>query len=135
MKTAIVFVMALALAVVIGCQSSGSRGGGASKDEGFRISVPNTQTDVKQGELQTATVSVNRGDYFKQDVKLGFKTTKGISVEPTSVLVKAGDKPDVQLRIAASKDAALGEYRVYVKATPETGEPTSADFNVKVVAP
>jgi len=135
MKTAIVIVMALALTVVVGCQSSGSRGGGPATDEGFRIAVPNTQTNIKQGELQTATVSVNRGDYFKQDVKLAFKTTKGISVEPTSVLVKAADKPDVQLRIEASKDAALGEYRVYVKATPGTGEPTSADFSVKVIAP
>jgi uncharacterized membrane protein len=134
MRTAISFTIALALSVVVGCQSSGSRGGGASKDEGFRISVPGSQTDVKQGELQTVAVSLHRGDYFKQDVKLEMKTTKGISVEPTSVLVKAGDKPDVQLRIAAGKDAPLGEYRVYVKGTPGTGEPTSADFNVKVVA-
>lgn len=135
MRTAIAIVMALALMVVIGCQSSGSRGGSLSKDEGFRIAVPNSPTDVKQGELQTVTVSLHRDDYFKQDVKLAIKTTQGISVEPTSFLVKAGDKPEVQLRIAASKDAALGEYRVYVKGTPGTGEPTSADFTVKVVAP
>ena len=134
MKTAIALVTALALTVVVGCQSSSSQGGGPATDEGFRIGVPNTQTDIKQGELQTATVSVNRGDYFKQDVKLAFKTTQGISVEPTSVLVKAGDKPDVQVRIAANKDAALGDYRVYVSATPGTGEPSSADFSVKVVA-
>jgi len=136
MRTAIATVTALALTVVVGClQASSSRGGGVPKDEGFRVAVPNFETDVKQGELQTVTVSIKRDDYFKQDVKLEISAAKGISVEPTSVLVKASDKPDVQLRIAASKDAALGQYRVDVKGTPETGESVSADFNVKVAAP
>src|SRR5689334_10692113 len=99
MKTAIAIVMALALTAVVGCQSSGARGGEVSKDEGFNIAVPNVDTNIKQGELQTVTVSIRRGDYFKQDVKLDIRTTPGIAVEPTSVLVKAGDKPDVQLRI------------------------------------
>lgn len=135
MRTAIATVMALALAVVVGCQSSGSHGGGPSKDDGFRIGVPGFETDIKQGELETVTVSVQRGNYFKQDVKLEVTATKGIGVQPASVTVKASDKPDVQLRITASKDAALGDYRVYVKGTPATGESSSADFSVKVVAP
>lgn len=106
-----------------------------AKGQGFKVAVPSMQTNVKQGELQTVTVSVNRDDYFKQDVNLEIKAPKGITVEPSSVAVRANDKPDVQLRIAASKDAPLGEYRVYVKGSPATGEPTSADFNVKVIAP
>ena len=53
----------------------------------------------------------------------------------TRVVVEASDKPEVQLRIAATKDSAIGEYHVYVKGTPEKGEPTSVDFKVKVVAP
>ncbi len=81
------------------------------------------------------TVSVERGEYFKRNVKLQIKASKGISVDPTKVLVKASDKPDVQLQISAAKDAAIGEYKVSVKGTPETGEPTSKEFNVKVVAP
>lgn len=135
MKIAMAMVMALALTAFVGCQSSGSRGGGMAENEGFKIAVPTFGTDIKQGEIQSVTVSLNRGDSFKQDVKLKIKTTEGISVDPTSIWVKAGDKPDVQLRIAASKDAALGEYRVHVTGTPETGEPSSADFGVKVVAP
>ena len=55
--------------------------------------------------------------------------------ERVKALVKAGAKPDVQLRITAAKDAALGEYRVYVKGTPETGEATQVGLAVKVVAP
>ena len=104
------------------------------KEEGFRISVPVFDTSVKQGEIQTVTVSLLRGGNFKQDVMLEAKASKGISVAPTNVSVKAGDKPDVQLRIDAPKDAAIGEYRVYVKGTPKTGEPTSVEFKVKVIA-
>jgi len=31
-------------------------------------------------------------------------------------------------------DAAIGDYRVSVKGTPTTGEPTSTEFLVKVIA-
>jgi len=80
-------------------------------------------------------VSLQRGDLFKRDVKLEIKPSKGISVDPTRALIKASGKPEVQLRITAAKDAALGEYRVYVKGKPESGEPTQVEFAVKVVAP
>jgi uncharacterized membrane protein len=135
MKNAIAIVMTLALAVVSGCQSSNLRGGSVPKDEGFKIVVPTFATEIKQGEVQGVTISLERGAYFKKDVKFMIKTTKGISVEPTDVIVKASDKPDVHLRITVPKDAALGEYRVSVKGTPETGAPTSTEFNMKVVSP
>jgi uncharacterized membrane protein len=41
----------------------------------------------------------------------------------------------VPLRISVPEDAALGEYPVTVKGTPETGEATSVAFTVKVIAP
>lgn len=134
MKTAIAIVMTLVLAAVLGCQSTSPRGGGMAQDEGFNIVVPSSAPEVKQGEVQTVAVSLQRGEYFKRDVKLEIKGAKGIGVDPTNALVKASAKPDVQLRITAAKDAALGEYRVYVKGTPETGEATQVEFTVKVVA-
>ena len=134
MKTAIAIVMTSVLAASFGCQSTSPRGGGMAKDEGFKIVVPSTNTEIKQGEVQTVAVSLQRGEYFKRDVKLEIKPSKGISVDPTNALIKASAKPDVQLRITAAKDAALGEYRVYVKGTPETGEATQVEFTVKVVA-
>ena len=136
MKTAITIVMTLVLVTVYGCQSSSSpRGGGMTKDVGFKIAVPTFSTEIKQGQTQNFTVSLERGDYFKQDVKLQIQVPTGISVDPTSVVIKASDNPDVQLRIEAAKGAALGKYLVYVKGTPETGEPTSTVFDVRVVTP
>ena len=136
MKTAIMTVMTLVLATVSGCYESNSqKGGSVLIGEDFKISVPYFDTKVKQGEVKNVTVSLKRGEYFKQDVKLQIKASAGISVDPTYVLVKASDKPDVQLRISVAKDSALGGYLVSVTGTPTTGEPASTDFNVKVVAP
>ena len=135
MKTAITIVLMLVLAAMYGCQSNSPRGGGMTKDVGFKIAVPTFSTEIKQGQAQNVMVSLERGDYFKQDVKLQIKTSTGISVDPTSVVIKANDKPDVQLKIAAAQNAALGEYRVSVMGIPETGESTSTTFTVTVVAP
>lgn len=133
MKTVIAAIVSLAFLAVSGCVSV--QGGGVSGDEGFKIAVPTFDVQVKQGETQDVTVSLRRGENFKRDVTLEFKPTKGIRVEPTEVLVKASEKPDVHLRIIVAKDAAIGEYRVYVKGTPEAGRATSMDFTVKVVSP
>jgi uncharacterized membrane protein len=137
MKTVITIVMTLVLATVSGCSSSSEKGGSVVKGEGFRIIVPTLDVRLQQGEVQNVTVSLERGEYFKQDVKLEIKLPKGdgISVEPTSVVIKASDKPDVQLRVTVAQNAALGEYHISVKGFPKTGEPTSTVFTVKVVSP
>ena len=136
MKTAITIVMTLVLATVYGCQSNSPKGGSVLKGEGFKVAVPTFATEIKQGEVHSVAISLERGDYFKQDVKLQIEAAKGISVDPTSVVIKASDKPDVQLRITVPKNAALGVYRVSVNGTPtKTGSPTSTEFDVKVVTP
>ncbi len=135
MKTAITILMTLALVAICGCESNSPRGGGMTKDVGFKIAVPTLDTNVKQGEVRAATVSLQRGESFKQDVRLQIQASEGISVDPTDVLVKASASPEVQLRMAATKNTALGAYLVSVKGTPENGEPTSTAFTVKVVAP
>jgi len=118
-------------------KSDSPKGGSAIKGEGFKIAVPTFDTKMKQGETQSVSISLERGDSFKQDVTLEIKLSKGegITFDPAKVIVKVSDKADMQLTITAPKDAALGEYKVSVKGTPTTGESTSVEFNVKVVAP
>ena len=134
MKTLIAICMMLALMAGSGCQSTkvSGQGGIVPVNEEFNITVPASNT-VKQGAELTVVVSLSRGAYFKRDVQLDIKAN-GISVTPNSVLIKASDKPDVNLHIAAERDAALGEYSVSVTGTPTVGEPTSTTFTVKVVA-
>jgi uncharacterized membrane protein len=136
MKTAISIVLMFALAAMCGCQMSSSpRGGSVLEGEGFKIAVPTFTTVVKQGEVQGVTVSLERGDYFKQDVKLQVNASAGIKVDPASVIIKASDAPDVQLRITAPQNAALGEYPVSVMGIPKIGQSTATAFTVKVVSP
>jgi hypothetical protein len=135
MKTVIMIVTTVALVAISGCQSSSLRGGGMTEDVGFKILVPTGDTNVKQGEVHNVTVSLRRGENFKRAVKLEIQASEGISVFPTEVLVKASETPDIQLRIASTRDTALGAYLISVKGTPKTGEPTSIAFTVKVVAP
>ena len=138
MKKVIAITIVLTLVLVaVSSGTSSPKGGGVGKGEGFKIDVPTFATKVKQGETQSVTISLQRGESFKQDVTLEVKLTEGegISIDPAKVIVKASDKPDVQLTITAPKDAALGEYIVSVKGTPTVGEPTSVEFNVKVVSP
>ena len=134
-KTAITIAITLVLATVYGCHSSSPRGGSVVKHEGFKVAVPTFVTMIKQGETQSVTISLKRGKYFKQDVTLQIEASKGISVDPTSFIIKASDKPDVQLMIAAVQNAAIGEYSVSVMGIPKTGESTSTSFTVKVVSP
>jgi uncharacterized membrane protein len=135
MRTAIAIVMTLALAAISGCQTSSPRGGGMTKDAGFKIAVPTLDTTVQQGDVRAVTVSLQRGAYFKQDVRLQIEASDGISVGPTDILVKASESPEVQVRIATTNNTALGAYIVSVTGTPKTGESTSTAFTVKVVAP
>ena len=133
MRNAVLIVMTLALTAVFGCQTSSPRGGGSGPNEGFRVIIPAGNTSVQQGQAESVYISLNRDQSFKRDVTLDISSSDGISVDPTTVLIKSSDRPIAQVRLTAATDAAIGMYHVDVNATPETGEPTSARFNVHVV--
>ncbi|MFC1763031.1 hypothetical protein ACFL6U_13240 [Planctomycetota bacterium] len=137
MKNVIACMLMSTLLATAGCnsQSSSLRGGGMTEDKGFKIAVPTRDTEIKQGEVSSVTVTLERGDFFKEAVDLQIQASEGISIYPTDIQVKGSDNPNVQLRIATNKDTALGSYLVSVKGTPKTGEPTSKAFTVKVVSP
>jgi uncharacterized membrane protein len=134
MKTIIAATIMLSLMMVSGCRSTVSpQGGILPQDKEFTIAVP-THSTVKQGESLPVTVSLNRGSFFKRNVKLEINA-EGLSVTPNEVMIKASEKPEAQLQMTVPRDAALGEYRVYVNATPASGKTTSTEFTVKVVTP
>ena len=123
----------IAAAALTGCSKSSEKGGGAGSDT-FKIVVPTMTGNVKQGELQTVRVTLERGDGFKQKVKLELKAPAGIEVDPKDTTVQPGDKGDVQVKITAAKDASLGEHKIMVKGTPDKGEPTETEFKITVAA-
>jgi uncharacterized membrane protein len=133
MKTAFAVVVGLiAVAAFMGCNKS--KEGGTVGTDTFTVVVPAVSTDVKQGEVAVVQVSVNRGEGFKQDLKLQVKAPTGLSVDPDSVTVKQSDKGEVQLKITAAKDAPLGEQKILVEGTPDKGETAEVSFKVTVSA-
>ena len=107
---------------------------GRAGNDTFQVVVPAMTAEVKQGQVQIVRVSVDRGEGFKQRVKLEVKAPAGFQVDPASTMVKPDDKGDVQLEIKAAKDAPLGEQKIQVRGTPDKGEPTEAEFKVTVSA-
>ena len=123
----------IAAAAFTGCTKSSEEGGRAGNDT-FKIVVPVLATAIKQGELQTVRLTLERGAGFKQRVKLEVKAPAGIQVEPSSATVEPGDKGDVQLKITVAKDAPIGEHKILAKGTPDKGEPTETEFKIAVSA-
>jgi uncharacterized membrane protein len=122
----------IAMLALVGCKKS-QPGGGAGTDT-FKVVVPAMSADVKQGEVQTVRVSVERGEGFKQGIKLEVKAPTGLQVDPSSTTIQPGDKGDVQLKITAAKDAPLGSQKIMVEGTPDQGAPATKEFNVTVSA-
>lgn len=124
----------MAAIALTGCSKSSEQGGRAG-DDTFKIAVPALAAGVKQGEVQTVRVVLERGAGFKQGVKLELKAPAGVQVEPSSTTVQPSDKGDVQVKITVGKDAAIGEHKILVKGTPDKGEPTETEFKITVSAP
>jgi len=128
------FLGALVVAATLtGCKKSSEEGGRAGNDT-FRIVVPAMAAGVKQGEVQTVRVELERGAGFKQPVKLEVKAPAGVQVEPKETMVLPGDKGDIQLKITVAQDAPIGEHKILAKGTPDKGEPTETEFKISVVA-
>jgi len=146
MKRAFVGLLAAGILVISGCYEKSPPGGpGVARtnntnpvvgtpDDTFRISVP--PADLKQGETKTVAIGISRGTNFDQDVRLGIADApQGVAIKFAEPLLRASDK-EAHVTIEATKDAALGEHKVKLTATPtRSGDPTSADLKIEVKKP
>ena len=101
------FVGSLIATAAFTCCTKSSEEGGRAGNDTFRIVVPAMAAGVKQGEVQTVRVVLERGKGFKQRVKLEVKAPVGVQVEPKEAMIQPGDKGDVQLKITVAKDAPV----------------------------
>jgi len=98
---------------------------------------PLLATTIKQGETKTIPVSLKQsGGKYDGAVKLSVENPgKGIMTELTSNNIKSADTGEVGLKITADKTADLGEHRIRVTGTTDSGTVEAADVKLKVVAP
>ena len=160
MKKLVAAFLCTALAVSFGCNETKSTPGGpgatgtqgkgtrdntprdttprdtAAKDNSFTIAAPSSES-IKQGQSKEIGIRVNRGKDFKQNIKLTVTSEdKGVMLKPEHAELKASDNAgELKFNLEVGKDAAIGEHRITVKATPETGQPTDTTFTVKVTGP
>lgn len=148
MKHFILGSMLFAVAALVGCGNTDSKSGGpgvsknpdnantvTQKDDTFSLDVPNLATSLNQGETKNIGISINRGKNFGQDVTLKFDgVPKGVTLDPASGMLKAGDK-EVTFKATAAADAALGDHEVTVTGTPTSGPSATNKFKIKVSKP
>jgi hypothetical protein len=139
-------LLATGVLAAVGCENKSPPGGpGAARpdsgsshvgtpDNTFRITVANTT--LKQGESKTVTVSIKRGTNFDQDVKLEVENApQGVTFKFDDATLHAS-ATETHLTIDASKDAALGEHKVMIAATPaRAGTATQTEMKVEVKKP
>jgi len=101
---------------------------------GFDLTGPSTKTSVTQGDSNHVTLTLKPGKDFRETVKLDARTLEGgikCALDTNSVKLD-GDNKDVKLTLGADKAAPVGEGRVRVTATPESGNPKTLELSFEV---
>src|ERR1043165_372119 len=106
MKTITGSLVGLMLVGLVGCNHR-EPGGGADKAHQFTISGPVLSTSIKRGETQTVAIKVDRGNDFKQSVKLKAEPPTGVEATLSQNTLAPSDKGEVSLKITATSQAAL----------------------------
>lgn len=107
-------------------------GGLTQADRTFSLDMPNLSTSLKQGEAKNISIGINRGKNFDQDVTLKFgDLPKGVSIDPASPAIKAGDK-EAKITVKAADDAALGDFNIPVHGHPASGPDATNTFKITV---
>ena len=150
MKSLHVGFVALALVALSGCTQGTPGGPGVSStpstpttttaqkpvigdaEETFSLSVPSLSTNLKQGEIKAATISLSRGKNFDEDVTLKFADVpKGVTIDPADPAIKHGDA-EVNITFQAADDAALGDFTIKVTGHPTKGTDAKTEFELNV---
>jgi hypothetical protein len=152
MKTLVVGVFLLTLAVAVGCTKSSSDGPQAvappaneqpkepvkvvakkpiagEADKTFSLSIPFESVALTQGEEKSMLIGINRGENFREAVEIEVSDLPlGVTLETVKPVIEPGDM-DAALMLKAAPDAALGDFTFKV-----TGHTTSsgADFSKEV---
>jgi hypothetical protein len=80
------------------------------KKDSFTLSMPFWTTGLKQGEAKAVSITLTRDKRFDQDVTLTFDgLPKGVTVDPTSAVIKNGEA-EAKLVLKAADAAALGDF-------------------------
>jgi hypothetical protein len=145
MKKLLTSLVAVTLAVAVGCESKSPPGGpGAQKTdsgttktargqsaETFKMLKPST-VDLKQGEAKEVDVKIDRGTTFNEPVTISFDSLpEGVTMEPASAKIESGHDKAI-FKVKTTNNTPVGDKTIKVVATPKTGEATQEELKIKV---
>jgi hypothetical protein len=103
-----------------------------AKRDSFTLNAPFWTTALKQGETRIVTIGISRDKRFDQDVTLKINDLpKGVTAEPASVVIKAGEK-EGKLSLKAADDAPLGDHAITMTGHPSKGADSTNQFKFTV---
>ncbi|MDP1564193.1 MAG: hypothetical protein Q8M16_22650 [Pirellulaceae bacterium] len=141
MRSLFLKMVLLSGVLLVGC-SQGSPGGpgvtGPSPSFGqaentFNLSVPRMATTVQQGESFEASIGIQRGVNFDQDVALIFSNLPvGISIQPAEPKILRGAN-ETKVKFIAESAATAGSFQAKLTGHPTKGGDAQVDFSLSVV--
>lgn len=145
MRTTVTNLAITMLAALSGCTQGTPGGPGATAENGekpaygqaedtFNLSVPIMSSALQQGAQFEATVGIERGKNFGEDVGLLFADVpKGVTIKPAAPMIMHGDS-DAKFTFTATNEAQVGEYQVKVTGHPTNGSDAKVEFKLTVAA-
>ena len=101
-------------------------------DKTFSLKVPALSTSIKQGETDTVTIGVDRGDNFEEDVTLELTgLPQGLTADPARAQIPRSEK-EVLIKFSAADDAALGDFTIDVVGHPTQGADATSQLKLTV---
>lgn len=129
---------ALALAPVA-CNKSEPGGPGAAspggdKKDTFQLVLPVIPNSIRQGEMESVKIKLDRGSAFKQSVKLTVKAPANVKAEFDKTTIGAEELAEANLKITPAADAPTGDMTLTITGTPDNGPAANKDLKFSVAA-
>ncbi len=129
------FATSLSAWVIIaaaGCGTSSERGGGTESHNSFTLQGPAMAMSIKQGQMETVNLTVNRGREFKQNVRLTAEAPPGVAADLSNTAIAPNDKGEISVKINIARTTPVGEHTIRIVGQPETGNTTSLNLKIRV---
>jgi hypothetical protein len=99
----------------------------------FKLDAPRRPFPVSRGQTTTFAVELKPDAAFEGSVRLTFEEVPaGVTIDPRRFEFKEGGNPVVEFKIAADKNAPIGEFAFTIRATPDDGEPVEVKIKILV---
>ena len=87
---------------------------------------------IHQGETKDASIGIERGKNFDEDVTLAFADgPQGVTLSAASPVIKHGDT-EAKVTVKALADASLGDFTIKVTGHPAKGADATTDLKITV---